>query len=381
VDRLYELVEEMSTLMGVPCTLEDPDFRLISFSGHGGNDPLDEVRQHSILTRGSTSEVRSWFLEHGIGESEGPIRTPADPTRGIAARLCIPARHLGRVHGYFWLLEGDDPLPQGAWPEARRIADFAASLMASVERRQAGRDALYLEVARGFEEPSQQTISDLAAACGLEGREPVTCVLVDHAGLSERLAGRASRPGLAWARESDTLVAGIARSDVVDREASTNDLLGSLGLRLTSSESSTWVGVGPDVQGLGRLRHARSGAGVALRVARTHERGTVVHWPKLGPLALLGVARDNDLADVLLTGQVREFLRSGAPELVATARAFLDDAGSVSRAARRLGVHRQTVYQRMGEVARLTGCDFHSGEDRLRLHLALVLARYVSSPT
>jgi hypothetical protein len=379
VSRLDELVEEMSALMGAPCTLEDPDFRLIGFSGHPDADHLDVVRQHSILRRGSTSEVRSWFLEHGIRESEGPIRTPADPTRGIAGRLCIPARHLGRVHGYFWLLEVQGPLSEDVWPEARRIADFAASLLASVERRQAGRDALYLEVARGLEPPSQQIVSDLAAACGLEGPEPVSCILVDQAGLGERLPGRASRPGVAWARESETLVAGVARSDVVERATSAEELLGSLGLRLSPSLTPTWVGVGPEVQGVGRLRRSRSGAGVALRVARTHARGTVVHWSTLGPLALLGVARDDDLADALLTGQIHDFLNSGAPELVTTARAFLEEAGSASRAASRLGVHRQTVYQRVKEVGRLTGCDLRSGEDRLRLHLALVLARHVAT--
>jgi DNA-binding PucR family transcriptional regulator len=102
-----------------------------------------------------------------------------------------------------------------------------------------------------------------------------------------------------------------------------------------------------------------------------------VEWSGLGPLGLLGVARDDDLARTLLTPRLRRFLDEAPGPLVETARVYLDEAGSVARAAGLLSVHRQTVYHRLAQIEHLTGCDLSTGEDRLRLHLALRLAPYL----
>ncbi len=54
---------------------------------------------------------------------------------------------------------------------------------------------------------------------------------------------------------------------------------------------------------------------------------------------------------------------------------FLDCAGQASRTAALLGIHRQTLYYRLGRVEQLTGLDLGDGEDRLLLHMALKAAR------
>lgn len=111
-----DLVDEISTLLGAPATLEDRDFRLIAFGAHDSEDAgaMDPVRTRSILTRRSTTEVRAWFERFGIATATGPVRIPADPAAGVLrGRLCLPVRHRGTVYGYVWLLAGDD----GARPQ------------------------------------------------------------------------------------------------------------------------------------------------------------------------------------------------------------------------------------------------------------------------
>ncbi|EXG81674.1 PucR family transcriptional regulator [Cryptosporangium arvum] len=376
---LDDLVDDMAGLLDAPCTLEDPDFRLIGFSGQGRAGVVDEVRRHSILERGSTPEVREWFLAHGIHEATGPVRTPADPARGIAARLCIPARHLGRVHGYFWLLEDEHPIGVEHWGEAARIAEAAASLLGLVERRQARRDANYREAVEGHGGAAAHSALELASAAGLDVRDPVACVLVHRPDLGGQLASRSTRSGLVWVREDNVVCAAVVHADLIRSATTLPTTLAALGLgrRLSSLDDSTWVGVGPVVSGLAELAASRTGARVALRVARASERGTVVEWGGLGPLGLLGVARDDDLARTLLTPRLRRFLDEAPGALVETARVYLDEAGSVARAAGRLSVHRQTVYHRLAQIEHLTGCDLSTGEGRLRLHLALRLAPYL----
>ncbi|MEV7542154.1 helix-turn-helix domain-containing protein, partial [Streptomyces sp. NPDC089915] len=71
----------------------------------------------------------------------------------------------------------------------------------------------------------------------------------------------------------------------------------------------------------------------------------------------------------------RALLSPAHRELARTAEVFLDCAGQAGRAAAALGVHRQTLYYRLGRVEQLTGLDLDTGEDRLLLHMALKAAR------
>ena len=138
------LIDEISTLLANPATLEGRDFGLIAFGAHGDggdgqseNEPpelaLDTVRTRTILQRRSTSAVRSWFESFGIARATGPVRIPPDPSAGVGrGRICLPARHRGVVYGYIWLLDDGtlkltDPRMAGAMATATRIGALLAS--------------------------------------------------------------------------------------------------------------------------------------------------------------------------------------------------------------------------------------------------------------
>ncbi|MFD7817227.1 PucR family transcriptional regulator [Streptomyces sp. NPDC059785] len=59
-------------------------------------------------------------------------------------------------------------------------------------------------------------------------------------------------------------------------------------------------------------------------------------------------------------------------ELLPALRHYLDAGGNKTVAARRGGLSRQTLYQRLHAVERLLGCDLDSGEQRTGLHVALM---------
>ncbi|MFC8666361.1 PucR family transcriptional regulator [Streptomyces sp. NPDC057199] len=111
-----ELVDEISELLGAPATLENRDFELIAFGAYDSEgeldaSALDPVRARSILTRRSTSAVRTWFEGFGIARATAPVRIPPTPAAGVhRGRVCLPVRHRGVVLGYVWLLS-DDPGP------------------------------------------------------------------------------------------------------------------------------------------------------------------------------------------------------------------------------------------------------------------------------
>src|SRR3954471_7319549 len=97
---LQNIVDEVSRMLATPVVLEDRDFNLVVFAAHA--DDVDPVRQRTILARRSLPQVRAWLGASGIGSSARPVRTPADPARGVVSRVCLPARWNGVTYGYLW---------------------------------------------------------------------------------------------------------------------------------------------------------------------------------------------------------------------------------------------------------------------------------------
>ena len=85
----------------------------------------------------------------------------------------------------------------------------------------------------------------------------------------------------------------------------------------------------------------------------------VAHWAELGAWRPVSELPGPDPAVVPLLAD---------PVLAETAEVFLDCAGSASRAAAALQIHRQTLYYRLARIAELTGLDLADGEARLLLH-------------
>ncbi|MFJ6747469.1 MULTISPECIES: PucR family transcriptional regulator [unclassified Streptomyces] len=107
------------------------------------------------------------------------------------------------------------------------------------------------------------------------------------------------------------------------------------------------------------------------RAARAEPRlGTVAQWDTIGSYRLLTALPDTE-PDAALA----PLLAPAHAELARTAETFLDCAGQAGRTAQLLGIHRQTLYYRLGRVEKLTGLDLNEGEDRLLLHMGLKAAR------
>jgi DNA-binding PucR family transcriptional regulator len=66
---------------------------------------------------------------------------------------------------------------------------------------------------------------------------------------------------------------------------------------------------------------------------------------------------------------------ASAPMLLATLEAFLDLAGDVQAVAKRLNLHRSSLYYRLDRIAKLADVDLADGLVRLDLHLALKARR------
>jgi hypothetical protein len=383
-DDYQELVDEISELLGAPATLENRDFELIAFGAYdseGELDPtaLDPVRARSILTRRSTSAVRAWFEGFGITRATEPVRIPPTPEAGVyRGRICLPVRHRGVVLGYVWLLD-DDPGPSDAQlAAAMPVTGRIGALLADEARAGAGLGRelrAVLTAEDGWQR--DMAVTDLRTALGPRADGPHTVVCVapwfsadpDDAPSVRTVPHATALCTVPWGATAQSLAVLVRlRSTEVTAPA----LVAATRLIKEAQGAVVGVGVGEPRAGLAELGTAWQEASAAARAALAEPRfAPVAEWRGIGPYRLLSALPPRSVQDPVAA----PLLSPAHQELARTAEVYLDCAGQAGRAAAELGIHRQTLYYRLGRVERLTGLDLDDGEDRLLLHMALKRAR------
>ncbi|MCC8479693.1 helix-turn-helix domain-containing protein [Streptomyces globisporus] len=139
-------------------------------------------------------------------------------------------------------------------------------------------------------------------------------------------------------------------------------------------------GVSPVVGSLAELGAARRLAGTALLTCEPGSR-EIVRLDERLPAALL-VSRP-ELSTRLLAevfGPLLTLVPAERSLLVETLEAWLECGGSVGRAAARLGCHRNTVFNRLRRLERLTARSLSRPRELVDLVLALEVLRLSSAP-
>lgn len=375
--ELQDVVDEVSRVLGAPATLEDRAFHLIAFGRQSAS--ADDIRLTSILQRESSSSVRAFFEQFGITSSEVPVHTPADVARGIGARLCLPARADGVVHGYLWLLEKDLGDVGDRLPQAMDLASRAGRLLARSAREQRSREDRLIDLYGDDRGAAERAACDLVDGGLLWPGEPFVVVAVRTAGGldSEREPVRVRLGQLPGAVLTVTLRGHTALlMPLRDGPASAHQAVRSL----LSDTAGVVAGVGACRRDLVEAHRSWAEARLAARVAAlVPEQAPLADWPSLGAYRLLGAASEAALMSAVVDDAVRALLDEPDERLALTARRYLDHAGSAQATAAALQIHRQTLYYRLQRIEQVTGLDLSSGEDRLRLHLGLRLGPLLGS--
>jgi DNA-binding PucR family transcriptional regulator len=144
-----------------------------------------------------------------------------------------------------------------------------------------------------------------------------------------------------------------------------------------AAKNGVRLAIGEAGRSIRGFRESHEGAENARRVAVLQGRppGSVTRYARVA-LAALGSA-DRAQAQAFV---IRQLGPLTAPDetslrLVATLRAYLDEHASRSRAAKRLGVHENTISYRVRQAEEILGRSVD--EETLELHVALVLAPVV----
>ena len=398
--ELQRLVDGVAEQTGRPVVLEDRRQRMIVYSQH--DEPLDQVRSESILSRRTRPEVVAWLRSHGIATATGPVRTPARDDLGLLPRVCVPIRHQELLLGFLWFVDRDASLTDDALSSVADTLDrFALALyrenlageLASNRIAEAMRNLLTAEVDVPTH-AAQELIAD--------GRFPQDAPVVALVARPVLAAGATPDEYLRLAMEQALLVARrsvgghatlhLVRFDhgvlllAVDRAAAATSPLALAELLQAELDRAAeglpgvegiLVGVGGARAELGAVRgsydEARQAAEVAVHLPVA---GSVAEWARLGIYrALAHLSEEQIEAASLHPGLERLLVDDTAVPLVDTLETFLDLAGNVQASAAALSIHRTSLYHRLGRIEQICATDLGDGNERLALHLGLKLAR------
>ena len=126
--NLNDLADALGTLLNRSVTFEDAAGKLLAFHDAGG--AVDSIRGETLEKAQSPAftfeALEAAGLLAQIRRSHGPVRIPAMPEIGLAARVVCPIRLGTELVGLVWIIEGDTPLSELDHRAAEHAALVAA---------------------------------------------------------------------------------------------------------------------------------------------------------------------------------------------------------------------------------------------------------------
>ncbi|WGX96387.1 CdaR family transcriptional regulator [Nocardioides sp. L-11A] len=368
---LFALADVLAALLDAPVTIEDARSRVLAYSS--GQHGIDDARTSTIIGRQVPREVRDHFRSLGvfrrIAQSDDPVFVPAGGAE-VKPRLVIPVRAGGEWLGSVWAVVPAEPAAE-AVARARTAAEVLALHFLRLRTRGDLHRRLESEQVRavlrgeaavlpGSADGPWRAVALAGPRSDLEPEERVTVwtalaqrhgwrapLLCDVDGLVYAVVrdGAATGPGSwSWLRD---LVEAEARTDRT-LEAAAGGPVATLDRLVVSAAQAVEVAGLPHADG--QPVATVDEAWPALVLARA-VRGVGAAAPVSPIAALVEQDREHD------------------SELVATLCAVIDHWGEPQRAARALGVHPNTVRNRLARLARTVPVDLEDPTTRLALRL------------
>ncbi|GAB3395019.1 PucR family transcriptional regulator [Amycolatopsis echigonensis] len=376
---LFALANSAAAMLEGPVIIDDERMEVIAFSSLG--DPIDEIREHSILHRRPPREFMDWCESTGIlprvRQSLTPVRVV--PPDG-ATRLVTAIRGGSDILGYLWVAESKHKLDQ-----------HSADLLAETARVA----ALQLLRSRISEDLDRRLRSDLLRNA-LAGRANAATVQsrLGLDGVCFRLVAFVpDRPGPAPAipelRPLEDLVA--LRVEASRRRGAVTSCDGRIYATFPVADRTPDepARLAREITGQAdRQLHLRLRAAISGEIASAAQLAEARRAAdRLLDLPLLDESRrvlafDDSIADAILS-EITEILRERprllqggvagmvvsdrdcGTEHLASLRAFFDAGGDLTAAGRAVYVHRNTLKYRLTRIRDIFGIDVEDPAQRL----------------
>ncbi|WP_329414872.1 helix-turn-helix domain-containing protein [Nocardia vinacea] len=379
---LFALADSLADAVGGAVTIEDRRSRVLAYSRP--QQHLDPARVETILSREMPQWLRALFDAHGVfahlAVSDEPLFVPAQAERGLTGRMVVAVRVGRQLLGSVWV---SCPAPLHG---ARRIAlaDGAHTVALHLLRSRASAD-LERQVESELVISLLEGAADAATVASRLGLAPETLRAIalrariadeQHAALLQ-VFERATT-GFGWSRSSRSALVGDTIYTVLpaDQAATARHWISELQTALPVQMT-----VLAGISGVARateLALARQEADECLALHETHSSGAAPpaydeSWDEilLQRLRTAGLSGRTPARGPV--SQLRRHDHTNSTEYVATLRAWLQAQGDPARAGARLGVHENTVRNRLRKMAEVTNLGLDDPRKRLAMMIELAV--------
>ncbi len=382
---LVLLANTTADRVGGSVTIFSPQQEVLASSRVRPDD--DPLRRQAVLDQHGPRWYREHLRARGVytrlWSGEQVVDVPSLPEREVGRRLAVAVRAGDEILGSLWAAEGENPLAPDAAETLRYAAHAAAVRLIELhEQGQAAR--------RADEDAARAVMSgqgSLDAACTQLGADPeLPCAVVAveptrGTRFSARLLSEAlSLHSSAYRWTAAAVARGERRVDLLvcnlveQGPAPVRRMMESFARDCENTAlGSLRAGVGPALT-LDRAAESASTADLVLRALRHDGRAGVATgedlWACVGLLQLRSRLHDLALPAAPLD-ELDDLDADHGTDLVATLEVYLECLGDVSRAARKLNVHANTVRYRLRRIRDLVGLDLDDPDQRLFVWLQL----------
>lgn len=379
-EDLFAIAQTTARLTSSHVVIEDAANKVLAYSTVS-ND-IDELRKASILARRGPRKYELLLKDLGAyRELHGtrlPVRVPARPQDGLRERVAITLFAGDRIMGYIWLQETG----AGFGPDVDHVLKGSAARTSAELIRYRNQQSVHMRedrVARILSGPAEAAAS--AHSEKLPAERPAALILIgmseaeaqaDDAALKHgELANLASIHAAAYKASA---VVGQFKGDTAIIVPGLQSAAAEPGLRSLAESIikdarkhlgiSPFAAVGPVVPDLLSIHSVTRMTEALLDcVGRSGDMsvGTVDDFE--GEILFREAVR-NFSASTFRHRSLSRLLREDG-ELAETLRAYFDAALDVAACARRMQLHKNTVYYRISKASRVTGLDFSNPRDAL----------------
>ncbi|MEU1998031.1 helix-turn-helix domain-containing protein [Nocardia gamkensis] len=378
---LFALADNLADAVGGAVTIEDRLSRVLAYSRP--QQPVDPARVETILGRQMPQWLRAVFDAHGVfahlADSAEPLFVPAQADRAMTGRMVVAVRVGRQLLGSVWV---SCPAPlhgarhQALTDGARTVALHLLRSRASADLERQVESELVIRLLEGAADAAT-VASRLGLApeglrvLALRGR------IADEQHAALLLIFERATSGFGWSRSSRSALVGDAIYTVLpaDQAATARRWISERQAALP-----TRMTVLAGISGVARateLASARQEADECLALHEARSTGAAPpaydeSWDEI----LLQRLRTAGLSGRAPTrgpiSELRRHDRTNSTRYVATLRAWLQAQGDPAEAGAQLGVHENTVRNRLRKMAEVT--DLGLDDPRKRLAMMIELA-------
>jgi hypothetical protein len=379
-EDLFAIAQTTARLTSSHVVIEDAANKVLAYSTVS-ND-IDELRKASILARRGPRKYELLLKDLGayreLHRTRLPVRVPARPQDGLRERVAITLFAGDRIMGYIWLQETGD----GFTADVDYVLTGSAARASAELIRYRNQQSVHMREDRIARILSGSAEAAATARSGkIPAERPAALILIGMSPTDSQADDAALKHGELASLASIHAAAYKASAVVGQFKGVTAVVIP--GLQSAAAE--------PGLRSMAEsiIRDADKHLGISPFAAVSPVAPDLLTLHSVTPIteALLdcvGTSGERSVAtvadfegEILFRDAVRSFLTSpfrhnslsallrDDAELAETLRVYFDVSLDVAECAKRMALHKNTVYYRISKAARVTGLDFGKPRDAL----------------